>query len=90
MNNFFTENIDNSGAGACSYNETTININTGYGYGRLYDSVNFHKGNGSRTSKIIIINDPINAGSGSGSAKGCNVVSYHLKIRRMNLNGLYR
>lgn len=33
IDNFFTENIDNSGAGACSYNETAINIDTGYGDG---------------------------------------------------------
>lgn len=26
IDNFFTENIDNSGAGACSYNKTAINI----------------------------------------------------------------
>lgn len=86
MNNFFTENIDNSGAGACSYNETAININTGYGDGSSYDDTNFNNGKGRKTGQCNYKKN----GAGNGMAKGCNSVSYHLKLRKINYNGRYR
>lgn len=85
MNNFFTENIDNSGAGACSYNETASNIDTGYGDGSSDDEIGFNTGIGRGTSKFNMLK---NSGEGGGLARGFSVG--HLRIKKINYNGRHR
>lgn len=89
MNNIFTENIDNSGAGACSYNETAININTGYGDGSSDDELNSSKGMGRKTSQVSMLSDNYkNSGGGGGLARGFSPVQ--LKLRKINYNERHR
>lgn len=89
MNNFFTENIDNSGAGACSYNETAINKNNGFGDGSSDEDITFNKGTGRKTSQFTMPSDNYkNNGGGSGMAKGFD--TDHLKLRKINYNERHR
>lgn len=88
IDNFFTENINNSGAGACSYNETAINIDTGYGDGS-HDDICFNKGTGRKISQFAMLSDNYkNSGGGGGLAKGFN--TDHLKLKKINYNGRHR
>ena len=80
---FLTENINYSGAGACSYNEAAININTGYGDG-CSDEDTFDKGTGRRTGQCYYKKN----GAGNGMAKGFDID--HLKLRKINYNERHR